>query len=216
MDHVSPLPDMLARRFQSWRATMFETHRDGYARLAEFGQAPRAMIISCCDSRVLVSEMFGAEAGDYFIHRNIAALVPPYEPDGEAHGTSATIEFAVDTLRVQHLVVLGHSGCGGVRGCHDLCAGAAPELADTRSFVGSWLRILEPGYAAVRHLPDLEQRLAALEKQAVVVSIRNLLTFPFVVRAVEEGRLTLHGAWKNIRLGELEVLDRDTGEFAPI
>jgi carbonic anhydrase len=216
MDHFSPLPEMLAERFRTWRATVFEAHRDDYVRLADVGQAPRAMIICCCDSRVLVSEMFGGEAGDYFIHRNIAALVPPYEPDGEAHGTSATIEFAVDTLGVSHLVVLGHSACGGVRGCHDLFSGAAPELADPKSFVGSWLRILEPGYAAVRDLPDLGERLAALEKEAVRVSLANLLTFPFVVRAVEAGRLTLHGAWKDLREGELEVLDPRTSEFAPI
>ena len=216
MDHVTPLPDNLAGRFRSWRAESFAANREAYAALVDRGQAPVAMIIACCDSRVLVSEMFGAEAGDYFIHRNIAALVPPYQPDGGAHGTSATIEFAVESLRVRHLVVLGHSGCGGVRGCHDLCSGAAPDLEAPTSFVGSWLRILAPGYEAVRHLPDLDARLAALEKQAVLVSLRNLLTFPFVRAAVEAGRLTLHGAWKDLRRGELEVLDPATEAFTPI
>jgi carbonic anhydrase len=215
MDPSAPFPDMLASRFRAWRATTFAANRDGYADLADRGQAPLAMIISCCDSRVLVSEMFGAEAGDYFIHRNIAALVPPYVPDGEAHGTSATIEFAVDSLRVRELIVLGHSGCGGVRGCDELCTGAAPQLADPASFVGSWLRILVPGHAAVSHLP-LPERLPALEKQAVRVSLANLMTFPFVRRAVDEGRLGLHGAWKNLREGELEVHDAATGRFAPL
>lgn len=216
MIEAEPLPEMLAERFRTWRTTTFEANRAGYAALADRGQSPTAMIVSCCDSRVLVSEMFGAEAGDYFIHRNIAALVPPYDPDGEAHGTSATIEFAIGSLGVRHLVVLGHSGCGGVRGCHDLCTGAAPELARRESFVGSWLRVLAPGYEAVRHIPDLPARLAALEKEAVRVSLANLMTFPFVREAVGAGRLTLHGAWKNLRAGELEVLDRKTGAFAPL
>ena len=216
MIEAEPLPEMLAERFRAWRATTFAANRDGYAALAERGQKPSAMIVSCCDSRVLVSEMFGAEAGDYFIHRNIAALVPPYDPDGEAHGTSATIEFAIGALGVRHLVVLGHSGCGGVRGCHDLCTGAAPELARRESFVGSWLRVLVPGYEAVRHIPDLPARLAALEKEAVRVSLANLMTFPFVREAVAAGRLTLHGAWKNLREGQLEVLDSGAGAFVPL
>ena len=216
MIEAEPLPEMLAERFRTWRATTFEANRDGFAALAERGQKPSTMIVSCCDSRVLVSEMFGAEAGDYFMHRNIAALVPPYDPDGEAHGTSATIEFAIGALGVRHLVVLGHSGCGGVRGCHDLCTGAAPELARRESFVGSWLRVLAPGYEAVRHIPDLSDRLVALEKEAVRVSLANLMTFPFVRDAVASGRLTLHGAWKNLREGELEVLDPGTGAFVPL
>ncbi len=211
-----PLPEMLAGRFRNWRASDFEKNRERYAALAANGQAPAAMIISCCDSRVLVSEMFGAGAGDYFMHRNIAGLVPPYQADGEPHGTSATLEFAVNTLRVRHLIVLGHSGCGGVRGCHDLCAGNAPELAQPESFVGSWLRILAPGYEAVRHIPDLSARLAALEKEAVRVSLRNLDTFPFVREAVAEGRLSVHGAWKNLREGELEVLDGSTDTFVAV
>jgi carbonic anhydrase len=216
MHQAAPFPPMLADRFRAWRERTFPQNRDAYRALVDRGQSPRAMIISCCDSRVLVSEMFGAEAGDYFIHRNIAALVPPFEPDGEAHGTSATIEFAVTTLRVRHLVVLGHSGCGGVRGCHDLCTGAAPELARATSFVGSWLRILAPGYEAIRHLPGEPERLAALEKEAVRISLANLMTFPFVAGAVEAGLLSLHGAWKNLREGVLEVLDPATGAFAAI
>lgn len=213
---AQPLPEMLAGRFRTWRATDFEDNREAYAALVRNGQSPAAMIISCCDSRVLVSEMFGAGAGDYFMHRNIAGLVPPYQADGEPHGTSATLEFAVNTLRVRHLIVLGHSGCGGVRGYLDLCAGKTPDAAASESFVGSWLRILAPGYEAVRHIQDPAARLAALEKEAIRVSLRNLATFPFVRDAVAAGRLSVHGAWKNLRAGELEVLDGTTNEFVPL
>ena len=98
------------------------------------------MIITCCDSRVLISEIFGNEPGDFFIHRNIANLVPPSEPDGRSHGTSAAIEYAVIALKIEHLIVMGHHGCGGVRGCHDMLAGLAPDLDTPTSFVGTWLQ----------------------------------------------------------------------------
>ena len=97
------------------------------------------MIISCCDSRINVTSIFGADQGEFFIHRNIANLVPPYEPDGEPHGTSATIEYAVTALKVAHVIVMGHSSCGGVRGFYDMTMGTAPDLRAKTSFVGRWM-----------------------------------------------------------------------------
>ena len=125
--------------------------REDIARHAEPAaqdQNPKAMIITCCDSRVLISEIFGNEPGDFFIHRNIANLVPPDEPDGRSHGTSAAIEYAVIALKVEHLIVMGHHGCGGVRGCHDMLAGPRADLDTPTSFVGTWLEILKPGFEA--------------------------------------------------------------------
>ena len=115
MKIARPLPEYLSRRYHGWKATSYAENRSWYRRLAEGGQHPRAMVISCCDSRVHVTSIFGADQGEFFIHRNIANLVPPYEPDGEPHGTSATVEFAVTSLKVAHLIVLGHSSCGGVK-----------------------------------------------------------------------------------------------------
>ena len=112
---------------------------------------------------------------------------------------------------------MGHHGCGGVRGCHDMLAGLAPDLDTPTSFVGTWLQILKPGYEALagRGL-TYEARIAALEKEAVLVSLRNLMTFPFVAEAVLSGRLQLHGAWKDIRDGGLELYDAATETFAPL
>jgi carbonic anhydrase len=217
MEHARPLPPDLLDRYRAWQARRTPEDVAQYAEAAAHGQNPKAMIITCCDSRVLISEIFGNEPGDFFIHRNIANLVPPHEPDGRAHGTSAAIEYAVIALGIEHLVVMGHHGCGGVRGCHDMLAGLAPELDTPTSFVGSWLKILKPGYEALagRGL-DYEARIAALEKEAVLVSLGNLLTFPFVRAAVEEGRLQLHGAWKDIRDGGLEAYDPATAAFLPL
>ena len=217
MQHARPLPEALVARYRAWQA---RRSPEALAALAEAakGQSPKAMIITCCDSRVLISDVFGDEQpGDFFIHRNIANLVPPSEPDGRSHGTSAAVEYAVIALGIEHLIVMGHHACGGVRGCHDMLAGLAPELDTPTSFVGTWLRLLKPGYEALagRGL-DYEARIAALEKEAVLVSLTNLMTFPFVRAAVEAGRLQLHGAWKDIRDGGLEAYDPATGSFLPL
>ncbi len=212
---VRPLPEYLVRRYHGWKATTYAENKSWYRRLAEEGQRPRAMIISCCDSRVHVTSIFGADQGEFFIHRNIANLVPPYNPDGEYHGTSAVVEYAVRTLKVAHVVVLGHSECGGVQGCHAMCSGHAPELDERTSFVGRWMDILRPGYEAISALPAADQ-LRALERQAVIVSLANLMTFPFVAEAIADDRLTLHGLWNDIGEGGLEQYDPDRDAFVAI
>lgn len=202
MYDLAPLPQYLVKRYQGWRATAHSENKAWYRRLALEGQRPRAMVISCCDSRVHVTSLFGADSGEFFIHRNIASLVPPYAPDGLQHGTSAAIEFAVTALKVAHLIVMGHTRCGGVQGCHAMCSGAAPELEEKTSFVGRWMDILRPGYERVKDLPA-EDQVAALEREAVLVSIANLMTFPFVKEAVEAGDLSLHGVVHDITEGSL-------------
>ena len=215
MEHARPLPSYLISRFHGWRATTYQDNKAWYRRLAESGQHPRAMVISCCDSRVHVTSIFGADEGEFFIHRNVANLVPPYNPDGEYHGTSAAVEYAVTSLGVAHIVVLGHSNCGGVKGCHDMCRGHAPQLEEKTSFVGRWMDILKPGFERVAHLPDATI-LQALEKEAVLVSLENLMSFPFVADAVAGDRLTLHGLWNNTGEGTLEHFDPQRGGFVPV
>jgi carbonic anhydrase len=215
MDRVKPLPSYLIQRYHGWKATTWQENRSWYRRLAEDGQRPRAMVISCCDSRVHVTSIFGADQGEFFIHRNIANLVPPYGPDGQQHGTSAAVEYAVTTLKVAHLIVVGHSSCGGVQGCHAMCSGHAPELEEKTSFVGRWMDILRPGYERVSHLPEAE-RLRALEKEAVLISLENLMTFPFVTDAVKTDGMTIHGLWNDIGEGTLEQYDPASGKFVPI
>ena len=214
-EHVRPLPSYLANRYHGWRATTYTENRPWYRRLADAGQHPRAMVISCCDSRVHVTSIFGADEGEFFIHRNIANLVPPYNPDGDHHGTSAAIEYAVRNLKVAHVIVLGHSQCGGVAGCHAMCSGHAPELDEKTSFVGTWLDLLRPGFERVKETPEAE-RITALERESVVISLENLLTFPFVREAVEAVRLTLHGLWNDIGEGGLEQFDSAQQAFIPI
>lgn len=215
MNLARPLPSYLVQRFHGWRATTWQDNKAWYRKLASGGQHPRAMVISCCDSRVHVTSIFGADEGEFFIHRNIANLVPPYQADGEPHGTSAAVEYAVTALKVAHVVVLGHANCGGVKGCHDMCSGHAPALEEKSSFVGRWMDILRPGYERVVQLPAPDQ-LSALEKEAVLVSLENLMTFPFVRAAVESEELTLHGLWTSTGEGTLEQYDPERGGFHPV
>ncbi|MBR9764250.1 MAG: carbonic anhydrase [Rhodobacteraceae bacterium] len=216
MHRAKPLPNLLVQRYHGWKATTFEDNKSWYRRLAEEGQRPKTMIISCCDSRVHVTALFGADQGEFFIHRNIANLVPPYEPDGNQHGTSAAVEYAVNALKVAHVVVMGHSSCGGVAGCHAMCSGQAPELEEKTSFVGRWMDILRPGYERIKEIEGDAAQRDALEREAVLVSLENLMTFPFVRERVEAGELSVHGLWHDIANGSLEQYLASEKAFSPI
>jgi len=216
MMEAQKLPSFLVSGYRTWKTTTYTENRDWYRHLAEQGQSPRSMIIACCDSRVHVEALFNADAGEFFIHRNIANLVPPYRPDGRNQGTSAAVEYGVSVLKVSHLVVLGHSNCGGIRGCYDICCGNTPEEEVAASFVGRWLDNLRPGYENVASIEDPEERIAELEREGIRISLANLLTFPFVREAVTNGTLSLHGLWKDIGEGRLDYLDPETGAFLPV
>jgi len=216
MEFAKPLPSYLIQRYHGWKATSYQENQGWYRRLASEGQRPRAMVISCCDSRVHVTSIFGADQGEFFIHRNIANLVPPFEPDGDHHGTSAAVEYAVSVLGVVHLIVLGHSQCGGIQGCIDMCQGHAPELEAKESFVGRWMDILRPKFAEVSDIEDRDEQASQLEKHAVITSLENLMTFPFVAEAVAEGSLNLHGLWTDIGEGGLLCYDNAAEKFLQV
>ncbi len=214
MHNVTPLPAYLVSRYRDWKTGLFLEKQDKHARLATEGQSPKVMVISCCDSRVHVTSIFGAETGEFFIHRNVANLVPPFADDNAHHGTSAAIEFAVTALKVEHLVVLGHSQCGGVRHCHDSCHGDLPP--HPKGFVDRWMDILRPGYERVKHIEDDAERITALEHISVIVAIENLLEFPFIQEAISSGQLSLHGLWHSIGDGVLMAYDAPSASFKPV
>ena len=149
---IKPLPQDLIDRYKNWKSDSFANDRSLYENLALEGQSPPAMIISCCDSRVHATSMFGAETGEFFIHRNIANLIPPYNPDGDHHGTSAAIEFAICALKVSHIIILGHSSCGGIKNGYHICKG--DQVNEELLFVNKWLRILKPAYDMLEQLAD--------------------------------------------------------------
>ena len=217
MTVIKPFPPVLVQAYQTWKQKSFPAQERAFTTLARDGQAPDFMVISCCDSRVLPTDIFGAGAGDIFLHRNIANFVPPYkapscESGGDAHGTSAALEYGVCALKVHHVLVLGHTQCGGVQGCHDMCAAgqSGPEFA--LPLVGAWLEAMRPVYEEMRSDSDVID-VDEMSRRSVVHSLNNLLTFPFVVAAVAAGELSLHGAWHDFGTGTLLAYNPDTDSF---
>jgi carbonic anhydrase len=213
MHRVRSLPDYLLDRYKHWKAHDFPTNRDLFRKLAIEGQNPRAMVIACCDSRVAIEAVFAQQVGEVFVHRNIANLVPPFTPDGQHHGTAAAVEFAVKFLKVSHIIVMGHSQCGGVRGCLAMCAGDAPDLDARESFIGRWLDQLRPGVARIADIADPAHRQTALEKEGILVSLENLMGYPFVAQAVDARQVTLHGLWTDLAEMDLETFDGAVRHF---
>ena len=206
---VSLLPEALAARFRAWRQDGFdEAH---FAELAT-GQSPMAMVISCCDSRVQSTEIFDVPAGSFFIHRNIANLVPPYQPGGNGHGTASALEYAVKALKVPHLIIMGHSACGGVQACYEMCENNVAAEDTSFEFVGHWLETLRPAHGRISGTEE-SARLISMGHQGVIGSLDNLMGYPFVAEAVEAGELSLHGLWHDIGPGALYALNPESGAF---
>jgi carbonic anhydrase len=199
------------RRFreQGWRR-----ERERWSGLAE-GQSPKVMVIACSDSRVDPAQIFDARPGEMFVVRNVANLVPPFEPDSAYHGVSAALEFAVTQLEVEELVVMGHGFCGG-------CAAALTGQFDDAGhgaghFISHWIDMLAEARERIRaRHPELDRAaFQEMELEGVRISLRNLRTFPWVREREEDGRLKLHGAYFAISDGILHICDEDKGGFAP-
>jgi carbonic anhydrase len=189
--------------------------RERFEKLAAKGQRPEVMVIACCDSRAAPELVFDAAPGEIFVLRNVANLVPPYGPDDDYHGTSAALEFAVQALKVRHVVVMGHGKCGGVHAFRQNREGNGGDPLSPGDFIGKWMTLLEPATADIRcdDPESAEARQRALEEASIRNSLANLMSFPCVRVLVERGQLRLHGAWFDIAAGQLWVMDPATGDF---
>ncbi len=205
---MAHLPDRLLEGYRNFMAARFtgETYRS----LAREGQAPETMVIACCDSRAAPETIFDAGPGELFVLRNVANLIPPYAPDGQFHSTSAALEFAVQSLKVKNIVVMGHGRCGGIK-----AALAPSNPLSPGDFIGKWMSLIEPAAQAVtgNTMMTAGERQTALERISIRFSIANLRTFPCVSILEGKGRLALHGAWFDISTGELWVMNHETGDF---
>lgn len=184
--------------YRRFRAEGWPAQRAQYEELALRGQKPHTMVIGCADSRVDPQTIFGAGPGELFVVRNVAALVPPFAPDGGAHGVSAALEFAVRLLKVERLVVLGHAQCGGVQAAVE----GAPRQA--RDFLEPWMEIAAPALDSMPPTDGARDILQHYEREVVRLSLANLMTFPWIAEAVRQRRLELHGFRFDIRTGALE------------
>ena len=207
---ISPLPKFLINRYKKWKSSEFSKNEVQLRKLASSGQSPSTMVISCCDSRIHATSIFGADEGEFFIHRNIANLVPQYSPDGENHGTSAAIEYAIKELKVKHLIILGHKDCGGIKYGHNM---HSSKLNTEYEFINKWLSILLPAYNKIQKDISEQKQINQLEQESIKVSINNLFSFPFIKNAIDENNLSIHGLIHDIGSGNLEFLNPVTENF---
>ena len=208
---MTDLPDHLLSGYRSFMKGRYSQESGRYRELARDGQTPETMVIACCDSRSAPEAIFDARPGELFVLRNVANLVPPYEPDGEFHSTSAALEFAVQSLKVKNIVVLGHGRCGGIKAALD----PSSEPLSPGDFIGKWMSLVAPAaeLVAANALMTNTERQTALERISIRFSINNLRTFPCVDILEKKGRLNLYGAWFDISTGELWLMDPKTGDF---
>ena len=202
--------DRLIEGYRAFKARRWPEERAHYQELAAKGQKPDYLVIACSDSRADPATIFDAAPGELFVVRNVAGIVPPYETDSGYHGTSAALAFAVVTLGVTQILVLGHAQCGGIAAALD------DSLTEGVPFLGNWIALLEPVRAHSAHVHDPAARHVAMERDCVKLSLDNLMSFPFVAERVKDGRLRLNGARFGIADGRLEVLDRTSGEFIAV
>jgi len=209
---MTEFPKALLDGHRSFKGNRYAREHARYRSLSEDGQKPEVMVIACSDSRAAPETIFDASPGEIFVVRNVANLVPPYEPTGAYHGTSAALEFAVQGLKVRHIVVLGHGRCGGIRAVLH----PAAEPLSPGDFIGKWTKLIGPAAREIETAGPLSdaERQTALERASIRHSISNLRTFPFVSILEDRGRLSLHGAWFDIAHGELWTMDPATGGFS--
>jgi carbonic anhydrase len=210
---MSPFPQQLIDGYRTFTSARLPTEQSRYRELSERGQSPEVMVIGCCDSRVSPEVIFDAGPGELFVVRNVANLVPVYQPDSGTHGVSAALEYAVNVLRIKHIVVLGHAQCGGIRAFIDKAAPLSPG-----DFIGKWMAMfIKPGeIVEQRDRESMAEFTERIEKAAVFRSLENLMTFPFVRNAVDRGDVLLHGAYFGVAEGSLFVLDQASKKFQSV
>jgi carbonic anhydrase len=200
--------------FERFQAKYFQDERSLFSRLRE-NQQPRALVISCSDSRVDPALLTGAKPGDLFVVRNVANLVPPYRHEAEAPGIRSAIEFAVKSLEVEHIIVLGHSSCGGIEALMN-----GEGITEHRyEFIGAWVRIARRAREWVlRELPEKPAAVQAraCEQAAILISLDNLLSFPWIQERVDKNTLALHGWYFDIDTGDLLAYSAETASFTPL
>lgn len=206
--------DKLINGYRRFHTNYFSAAKDElFAELSQ-GQSPSTLVIACSDSRVDPAIVMDCKPGDLFVVRNVANLVPPYEKGGGYHGVSAALEFGVCALEVQHIIVLGHRQCGGIKA---LFEGIPEGLAG--EFIKPWVNMAKRAADRVRadypHAADSEQ-LCECEMGGIIVSLENLQTFPWIKERVAEGKLKLHGWYFDIVNGEMHAYDAQTLKFAPL
>ena len=203
------LPKDLINKYRDWKESSFAQEKDHFERLAKEGQSPKYMIISCVDSRVDPNAIFKSKAGEMLVHRNIANIVPPYSQLTEHSGTIAAIEFGVTALNIKNIIIIGHSGCGGIKNGYYMCH---ENNFDDNSSISNWLKLLKPVYDNISGEGN-DEKVKYMEKESIIVSLENLSKYPFINTEVKSGEIMLYGVWNDIGSGSIETYDFEKKKF---
>ena len=206
------LPKDLINKYRDWKESSFAQEKDHFERLAKEGQSPKYMIISCVDSRVDPNAIFKSKAGEMLVHRNIANIVPPYSQLTEHSGTIAAIEFGVTALNIKNIIIIGHSGCGGIKNGYHMCH---ENNFDDNSSISNWLKLLKPVYDNISGEGN-DEKVKYMEKESIIVSLENLSKYPFINTEVKSGKIMLYGVWNDIGSGSIETYDFEKKKFGLI
>ena len=197
------LPRLFIKRYNAWKSNYYLQNEKNIKKLAKFGQKPHTMIISCCDSRVNVTSIFGAKEGEFFIHQNIANIIPSYKSTKVDHSTFAAIEYAVKELKVSNFIVLGHTNCGGIKAGH---LQHSKGQNKKYKFINRWLANLETAFNKIPKKLSIQNQIDFLEEENIRVSIHNLLEFPIVEKKVRNKKLSIYGLIYDISSGDIKSL----------
>ena len=198
--------------YQRFHQKFFKEQPELYNNLFEEGQFPKFLVIACCDSRVHPAQVMDTQPGDIFVIRNVANLVPTNEVDGKSHGTSAAMEFAIKHLKVKHIVIMGHSQCGGIKSLME-----GDHLDQDYGFIDPWMKIAKSARKKVlqEHSDKpFSEQCTICEKASIEISLENLMTFPWIKERYDEGKLFVHGWYFDIDSGNL--LGKQGDQFIPV
>lgn len=204
--------DKLVQGYHHFRNTYLEDENSHYEKLVRYGQSPKILMIACSDSRVDPALIMNCEPGDLFVIRNVANLIPPYEDDRSYHGTSAALEFGVCGLGIHHIILFGHTQCGGIQALLE----HPPEEASQKSFISKWMELAKPAYEAILKYhgeSSMDEKNTLCGHYSLINSLNNLQTFPWIEERVRHGTLFLH-AWNfDLARGRLEAYDSQKNCF---
>ena len=207
-----PLPDFLLDKYKDWKENYFKKKENLYKILEEKGQNPKAMIISCCDSRVDANSIFNAYPGDFFYHRNIANIIPPYSYDKFSNSEIiSSIEYGILSLKISSIIIMGHSSCGGIKYAHEKFSKDVFEKE--RNSLNQWIDNVKSAYNIIDKNQSELNCIKALEKQSIINSIENLKNYPDIKKLVLEKKLTIHGLYFEINSGRLNQYNEITKKF---
>ncbi|MDA9748778.1 hypothetical protein N9U75_01345 [Pelagibacteraceae bacterium] len=204
------LPDFLIKGYKDWKDNIFQEKEKIFKELLQNGQKPKAMVISCCDSRVDPNKIFNANEGDIFIHRNIANLVPHFNLKKINFETLAAVEYAINSLKISNIIILGHSNCGGIKRAYEVFSA---KKQNNNLFIDNWIKIIKPAYKNISKNENNKNQIKFLEQQSIKNSISNLLSFPNISNLVIKNKLKIFGIYFDLETGNLMNYNDTNNQF---